>query len=41
MYKDLREGKDYDMIFAGGLVCCSQNRDGTLEPRIGWAVLDK
>jgi len=41
-YLDGRTGKKYDMLFSGGLVACTQDHsDGTLVPRVGWAIIDK
>jgi len=38
---DLSTNTSYKMVFAGGVVSVTQDAsDGTLEPRIGWAVLE-
>lgn len=41
IYSDLNTGKNYDMFFCGGITCCVQDDDGTIEPRVGWAILEK
>mgnify|MGYP002845549692 CR=1 FL=1 len=39
-YKDLRTGKKYRMAFCGGLTALVQHPDGSIEPKVGWAVLE-
>ena len=39
-YKDLRTGKNYRMAFCGGLTALVQHPDGSIEPKVGWAVLE-
>jgi hypothetical protein len=39
IYKD--GPRSYDMFFDGGIVGVTEDADGTLEPVLGWAVLDK
>ena len=40
-YLDVPSSKTYDMTFAGGITCVIQHQeDGTLEPKVGWAVLE-
>lgn len=41
LYTDLTTDKSYNMMFCGGVTTIVQHDDMTLEPVIGWAVLDK
>ena len=42
LYKDGNTGKTHKMAFMGGVATLVQHKDkqGALEPRMGWAVLD-
>jgi len=40
IYKDSTTGKAHKMAFFGGITCLVQNKEGGLEPKMGWAVLD-
>jgi len=40
-YLDGHTGKSYDMFFCGGITCLTQDDyKGTLEPKVGWAVIE-
>merc|ERR1711988_1110912 len=39
-YIDAHTGDSYKMTFCGGLTALVQHPDGSIEPRIGWAVLE-
>ena len=39
-YIDVRTGKKYRMAFCGGLTALVQHPDGSIEPKVGWAVLE-
>lgn len=39
-YIDVTTGLSHKMAFFGGATCLVQHADGSLEPKIGWAVLD-
>lgn len=39
-YIDRATGETHEMAFFGGLTCLLQHPDGSIEPKIGWAVLD-
>ena len=41
LYVDTNSDKSYDMMFCGGVTAIVQHEDMTLEPVIGWAVIDK
>eukprot|EP00808_Paulinella_micropora_P000002 g79172.t1 len=40
LYKDLSTQKNHRMAFMGGVTTLVQHPDGSLEPQVGWAVLD-
>jgi hypothetical protein len=40
LYKDAHTGREYNMAFCGGITSIVQHDDNTIEPRIGWAVID-
>merc|ERR1719502_2360417 len=40
-YNDIPADKKYDMKFYGGIVSLVQHADGSLEPLVGWAVIEK
>lgn len=39
-YKDFGTGKEHKMAFFGGVTCLVQHEDGSIEPKVGWAVMD-
>ena len=39
-YNDFSTGRSHSMAFVGGVSCLVQHPDGTLEPKVGWAVMD-
>lgn len=39
-YQDISTGQQYSMAFAGGISVLVQHPDGSIEPKMGWAVLD-
>eukprot|EP01043_Picozoa_sp_COSAG02_P046611 COSAG02_NODE_4377_length_5435_cov_3.316342_2_plen_433_part_00 len=39
-YKDAITGESYSMAFCGGLTALVQHPDGSIEPKVGWAVLE-
>jgi hypothetical protein len=41
LYEDASTNKSYNMMFCGGITTIIQHDDMTLEPVIGWAVVDK
>ena len=40
-YKDGHTRKNFAMAFSGGLTCLVQHPDGAMEPKMGWAVLER
>mmetsp|Transcript_16277 Transcript_16277/g.37412 ORF Transcript_16277/g.37412 Transcript_16277/m.37412 type:complete len:86 (+) Transcript_16277:168-425(+) len=39
-YRDAQTGLSHQMAFFGGITTLVQHEDGSIEPKVGWAVLD-
>ena len=39
-YNDVSTGKTFNMAFCGGITSIVQHEDHTIEPKVGWAVMD-